>query len=75
MSYCLQLKAKGICDFSSYFSSCIQGVVSFAEPAGSPPGSTMEAEIPKTAMTNPITKGELSLHYPSIDSMFTLYQP
>jgi phospholipase A1 len=53
----------------------LQGAVSFADTAESPPGPPAESETSKTATNNSDLQEDLSLRYPSIDSMFTLYQP
>ncbi|MFC1877177.1 phospholipase A [Thermodesulfobacteriota bacterium] len=53
----------------------LQGVVSFAGTAESPPGSAMESETSASVTIESDMKENLSLHYPNFDSMFTLYQP
>ena len=52
----------------------LQGVVSVADEAESPPRSTIESEASAPVANEPDIKEDLSLRYPNFDSMFTLYQ-
>lgn len=53
----------------------IQGVMAIAEEAESPPKPTAASEKAESVTTSSDMEEALSLRYPSIDSMFTLYQP
>ena len=53
----------------------LQGMVAFAQDEPSPPGSPSGSELSESGTSEVDTEEDLSLHYPSIDSMFTLYQP
>jgi len=53
----------------------LQGMVAMAQDEQSPPESTAFPETSESVTSDVDMEEDLSLSYPSIDSMFTLYQP
>jgi len=53
----------------------LQGVVVFAQDEPSPPILSSGSELSESGTGEADTEEDLPLRYPSIDSMFTLYQP